>query len=58
VLENEVNSVNDNPIVDHIGEMSITVEIFNGDYVSLEMDKLKIVVAKICMLAKDSELSV
>jgi histidine ammonia-lyase len=51
VLENEVNSVNDNPIIDHVREMVYHGGNFHGDYVSLEMDKLKIVITKLTMLA-------
>jgi histidine ammonia-lyase len=52
VLENEVNSVNDNPVIDHVRENVYHGGNFHGDYVSLEMDKLKIVVTKLCMLAE------
>ena len=52
VLENEVNSVNDNPVIDHIKENVYHGGNFHGDYVSLEMDKLKIVITKLCMLAE------
>jgi histidine ammonia-lyase len=52
VLENEVNSVNDNPVIDHVKENVYHGGNFHGDYVSLEMDKLKIVVTKLCMLAE------
>lgn len=52
VLENEVNSVNDNPVIDHVREMVYHGGNFHGDYVALEMDKLKIVIAKLCMLAE------
>lgn len=52
VLENEVNSVNDNPVIDHAREMVYHGGNFHGDYVALEMDKLKIVIAKLCMLAE------
>jgi histidine ammonia-lyase len=51
VLENEVNSVNDNPVIDHVRENVYHGGNFHGDYVSLEMDKLKIVVTKLTMLA-------
>lgn len=49
VVEIEMNSVTDNPIVDpdrgvfHAGN-------FHGDYVSLEMDKVKIAVTKLSLL--------
>lgn len=52
VLEDEVNSVNDNPIIDHRREMVYHGGNFHGDYVALEMDKLKTVVTKLCMLSE------
>lgn len=52
VLEDEVNSVSDNPIVDHEKQNVFHGGNFHGDYVSLEMDKLKIVVTKLSMLAE------
>ncbi len=52
VLEDEVNSVNDNPIIDAEKENVYHGGNFHGDYVSLEMDKLKIVITKLCMLAE------
>jgi histidine ammonia-lyase len=52
VLEDEVNSVNDNPIIDHRREMVYHGGNFHGDYVALEMDKLKTVITKLCMLAE------
>ena len=52
VLENEVNSVNDNPVIDHMKENIYHGGNFHGDYVSLEMDKLKIVITKLSMLAE------
>jgi histidine ammonia-lyase len=52
VLENEVNSVNDNPIIDHEKENVYHGGNFHGDYVSLEMDKMKMVITKLCMLAE------
>jgi histidine ammonia-lyase len=52
VLEDEVNSVNDNPIIDAEKENVYHGGNFHGDYVSLEMDKLKIVISKLCMLAE------
>jgi histidine ammonia-lyase len=52
VLEAEVNSVNDNPVIDHVREMVYHGGNFHGDYVSLEMDKLKIVMTKLCMLSE------
>jgi histidine ammonia-lyase len=52
VLEDEVNSVNDNPIIDHKREMVYHGGNFHGDYVALEMDKLKTVITKLCMLSE------
>ena len=52
VLENEVNSVNDNPIVDKANNNIFHGGNFHGDYVALEMDKLKIAVTKLTMLAE------
>lgn len=52
VLENEINSANDNPIVDVKNQHVYHGGNFHGDYISLEMDKLKLVVAKLTMLAE------
>lgn len=52
VLENEINSANDNPIVDVKNQQVYHGGNFHGDYISLEMDKLKIVVTKLSMLAE------
>lgn len=52
VLENELNSANDNPIVDVNTKQVYHGGNFHGDYVSLEMDKLKTVVTKLTMLAE------
>ncbi|WP_339609723.1 aromatic amino acid ammonia-lyase [uncultured Planktosalinus sp.] len=52
VLENEINSANDNPIVDVQNKQVYHGGNFHGDYVALEMDKLKIVVTKLTMLAE------
>ena len=52
VLENEVNSANDNPIIIPEEEHVYHGGNFHGDYISLEMDKLKIVVTKLTMLAE------
>jgi histidine ammonia-lyase len=51
VLLNELNSVSDNPIVDHHSKNVYHGGNFHGDYVSLEMDKLKIAITKLSMLA-------
>ncbi|GAA4775229.1 MULTISPECIES: HAL/PAL/TAL family ammonia-lyase [Flavobacterium] len=52
VLENEINSANDNPIIDVKNKHVYHGGNFHGDYISLEMDKLKIVVTKLTMLAE------
>ena len=52
ILIEEVNSANDNPIVDVARKNVYHGGNFHGDYVSLEMDKLKIVVTKMSMLAE------
>jgi histidine ammonia-lyase len=52
VLENEVNSANDNPVIDHEKEMVYHGGNFHGDYVALAMDKLKIVITKLTMLSE------
>lgn len=50
VLENEVNSATDNPIVDVENQTVYHGGNFHGDYVSFEMDKLKIAITKMTML--------
>jgi histidine ammonia-lyase len=52
VVEDELNSANDNPVIDHKGENVHHGGNFHGDYVSLAMDKLKIVITKLCMLSE------
>ncbi len=52
VLINEVNSTNDNPIIDSDAKNVFHGGNFHGDYVALEMDKLKIAVTKLSMLAE------
>ena len=52
VLINEVNSVNDNPIIDNGNLDVFHGGNFHGDYVSLEMDKLKLVTTKMTMLVE------
>ncbi|QCX01461.1 aromatic amino acid lyase [Aggregatimonas sangjinii] len=52
IMIEEVNSANDNPIVDVAKQNVYHGGNFHGDYVSLEMDKLKIVVTKMSMLAE------
>lgn len=50
VTEVEINSVTDNPIVDFEHNKIIHGGNFHGDYISLEMDKLKIVLTRVAML--------
>jgi histidine ammonia-lyase len=52
VLENEINSVDDNPIVDFDNQKILHGGNFHGDYISLEMDKLKIAITKLTMLTE------
>jgi histidine ammonia-lyase len=52
VLLDEMNSADDNPIVDPENKTVIHGGNFHGDYVSFEMDKLKIAVTKMTMLAE------
>ncbi|PZF73020.1 HAL/PAL/TAL family ammonia-lyase [Taibaiella soli] len=51
VIIDEINSVNDNPIIDRKNKNIFHGGNFHGDYVALEMDKLKIAVTKLSMLA-------
>jgi histidine ammonia-lyase len=50
VLLNEANSSCDNPMVDDSNQNIFHGGNFHGDYVSFEMDKLKIAVTKLSML--------
>lgn len=52
VLINEFNSVDDNPIVDKETASVYHGGNFHGDYVSFEMDKLKIAITKLTMLVE------
>jgi len=52
ILEQEINSANDNPIVDLETKNVYHGGNFHGDYISLEMDKMKIVLTKLTMLAE------
>ncbi len=52
VVLDEINSVNDNPVIDHRNQNVFHGGNFHGDYVSLEMDKLKIAVTKLSMLTE------
>ena len=52
VVLNEINSVNDNPIIDHKNKNVYHGGNFHGDYVALEMDKLKLAITKLSMLTE------
>lgn len=52
LLIEEVNSANDNPIVDVESRNVLHGGNFHGDYVAFEMDKLKIAITKLSMLAE------
>lgn len=52
ILEDEINSANDNPVIIPENDHVYHGGNFHGDYISLEMDKLKIVVTKLTMLAE------
>lgn len=50
IVIEELNSADDNPIVDCETEMVYHGGNFHGDYISFEMDKLKIAITKMTML--------
>ena len=52
VIINELNSTNDNPVIDVETKNVLHGGNFHGDYVALEMDKLKIAMTKLSMLAE------
>lgn len=52
VVVNEMNSVSDNPIVDLDVQSVFHGGNFHGDYISLEMDKLKLAVTRLTMLSE------
>lgn len=52
IIVGELNSVSDNPVVDHKQENVFHGGNFHGDYISLEMDKLKIAITKLSMLSE------
>ncbi|MEP7165064.1 MAG: aromatic amino acid ammonia-lyase [Ferruginibacter sp.] len=52
VVVDELNSVNDNPVIDHENQNIFHGGNFHGDYVSLEMDKLKTAITKLSMLSE------
>lgn len=52
VLNDEINSVNDNPVIHANLENVYHGGNFHGDYVSLEMDKMKLVIIKLSILSE------
>ncbi len=52
VVVNELNSACDNPIIDPKGKNVYHGGNFHGDYISFEMDKLKIAITKLTMLCE------
>ncbi|HZE83527.1 MAG TPA: aromatic amino acid ammonia-lyase [Puia sp.] len=52
IVLDELNSVNDNPVIDNLNHNIFHGGNFHGDYVSLEMDKLKIAITKLSMLSE------
>jgi histidine ammonia-lyase len=52
IVENELNSSTDNPVVDAGTRNVYHGGNFHGDYISLEMDKLKLVMTRVGMLAE------
>lgn len=52
IVMNELNSVNDNPVIDSKNKNVFHGGNFHGDYVALEMDKLKIAITKLAMLTE------
>ena len=52
VVIDEVNSVNDNPVIDAQRKNVYHGGNFHGDYISMEMDKLKIAITKLAMLSE------
>lgn len=52
IVFQELNSVNDNPVIDHVSQNIFHGGNFHGDYISLEMDKLKIAITKLGILAE------
>ena len=52
VLERELNSVSDNPIISVEDQNVYHGGNFHGDYVSLEMDKLKLAITRLTMLSE------
>lgn len=52
ILEDELNSASDNPIVDPVSRNVYHGGNFHGDYISLEEDKVKTVMVRLAMTAE------
>lgn len=52
IVVDELNSVNDNPVIDYENHNIFHGGNFHGDYVSLEMDKLKTAITRLSMLSE------
>lgn len=52
IIEEEMNSASDNPIVDPVSRNVYHGGNFHGDYISLEEDKVKIAVTRLTMTAE------
>ncbi|MBR1808115.1 MAG: aromatic amino acid lyase [Paludibacteraceae bacterium] len=52
IIEEELNSASDNPIVDPVTENVYHGGNFHGDYISLEEDKVKIALVRLTMTAE------
>lgn len=52
IIENEINSACDNPIVDYTTKNIYHGGNFHGDYISLEADKMKIAMVRLAMTAE------
>lgn len=52
VIVEELNSVSDNPVIDVANKSVYHGGNFHGDYISLEMDKLKLAVTRMSMLSE------
>ena len=52
IIEDELNSACDNPIVDPESQYVYHGGNFHGDYISLEEDKVKIALVRLCMTAE------
>lgn len=52
VIETEMNSVSDNPIVDHENGMLLHGGNFHGDYIATAIDQLKMTLVKLTMLTE------